>query len=140
MLTTLAKYGKMDSFVASQVAPIISSVYNNAPKNKPFAFLAKDSMSKSVVKRYIHDDKAKRQSEVGFTNTFYDDEGWWGLAFIASWEMTGDIKYLNEAIYIWNNMHAGWGKTPCGGLYWNKNSNSPVVAISNGRFSHFQIS
>ncbi|CAM1502665.1 Fc.00g074410.m01.CDS01 [Cosmosporella sp. VM-42] len=138
MLTTLAKYGKLNSGVASQLVPIISAIYSNAPKNKPFARVAPSTTSKSAStsKVYTISTKFKRQQDVGFENTFYDDEGWWGLGFIAAWEMTGNINYLNEAIYIWNDMHAAWGSTPCGGLWWNKNSGSPVVAISNELYLH----
>ena len=143
MVTVLAKYGKLNTGVASQIAPIISTVYDKAAKNKPFALLASQPSSNLANKLYIpqkdtdtnppaNTTTLQKRAESGFTNKFYDDSGWWGLAFVAAWEMTGNIKYLNEAIYIWNDMHAAWGTTPCGGLWWNKDANSPVVAISNG--------
>ncbi|KAF2017161.1 glycoside hydrolase family 76 protein [Aaosphaeria arxii CBS 175.79] len=66
-------------------------------------------------------------------NDYYDDEGWWALGWIASFDLTGDIKYLNTAIDIFNDMTTGYS-TPCnGGIWWDKGHTS-VPAISNELF------
>ncbi|CAH0049020.1 unnamed protein product [Clonostachys solani] len=144
MLTTLALFGKLDSGVASQVTPVINQIYTNAPKNKPFAFAStkKSSDMSAYEKVYIPSNKLagrspllRRQGDVGFENSFYDDEAWWALGFIASWELTGKIEYLNEAIYIWDDMTAAVGTTPCGGIWWDK-AHTYVNAIANELYLH----
>ncbi|KAG6000455.1 hypothetical protein E4U43_001596 [Claviceps pusilla] len=65
-----------------------------------------------------------------FINDYYDDEGWWALGLIRSFDVSRDRKYLNAAIRIFNDMQTGRG-TPCGGgIYWNK-ERKYVNAISN---------
>lgn len=65
-----------------------------------------------------------------FINEFYDDEGWWALGLIRSYDVSGDKDYLSSAISIFNDMQTGAG-TPCGGgIYWNK-QRKYVNAIAN---------
>jgi predicted alpha-1,6-mannanase (GH76 family) len=56
-----------------------------------------------------------------FLNPYYDDEGWWALAWIASYDATRNLTYLNEASQIFANMTTGWDNTCGGGIWWNKN-------------------
>lgn len=61
------------------------------------------------------------------------DMGWWASGWIASYDLTGDVKYLNTAKDIFEEMTGGW-TTPCGGgLWWNKEKDS-IAAISNELF------
>lgn len=72
-----------------------------------------------------------RNRNVGsFLNDFYDDEGWWALAWITVYDLTGDDQFLNEAVTIFDDMHAAYNSTPVGGLYWNKKKQY-VNAIAN---------
>ncbi|KAF7562498.1 hypothetical protein G7046_g1631 [Stylonectria norvegica] len=65
-----------------------------------------------------------------FLNEFYDDEGWWALAWIRSHDAAGDQDFLEAAVDIFNDMQTGTG-TPCGGgIYWNK-ERAYVNAIAN---------
>ncbi|KAK5088500.1 hypothetical protein LTR05_002719 [Lithohypha guttulata] len=67
---------------------------------------------------------------VGFINDFYDDEGWWALAWIAVYDLNHDSKYLDQAVTIFNDLEAAWNSTPVGGLWWNK-KHEYVNAITN---------
>lgn len=55
-----------------------------------------------------------------FINDYYDDEGWWILAWIEAYELTKDDKYLNMARLTFADMATGWDDVCGGGVYWKK--------------------
>lgn len=65
-----------------------------------------------------------------FVNDFYDDEGWWALALIRSFDVTEDRAYLDDAVIIFNDMMTGLGGPCNGGLFWSK-ERKYVNAITN---------
>jgi predicted alpha-1,6-mannanase (GH76 family) len=47
---------------------------------------------------------------------YFDDEGWWGLAWLRAFEMTGDEAYLQRAELIFDDLKGrGWNASSCGG-------------------------
>lgn len=56
----------------------------------------------------------------GFLNNFYDDEGWWALAWIDAWDLTRKPEYLATAQEIFDNMQGGWDNTCGGGVWWSR--------------------
>ena len=61
----------------------------------------------------------------GFINAFYDDEGWWALAWLSAYDLTGDEKYLASAKDIFTDMALAWDETWGGGIYWGKHAGQP---------------
>src|SRR4051812_1555861 len=63
------------------------------------------------------------QHEPGKT-TWFDDNGWWGLAFLDAYRATGNPRYLYDAQIAQRFISvSGWDTTPGrpGGIWWNTN-------------------
>ncbi len=61
-----------------------------------------------------------RNSAGNFLNDYYDDEGWWAMSWIKAYDLTGNVRYLNMAKTIFNDMKGGWTTTCNGGIWWSK--------------------
>lgn len=83
--------------------------------------------------RVSHDDsylpvfantfKQAQETSKGFINNYYDDEGWWALAWIDVYDLTKDPQYLSMAGSIFSDMAGGWDATCGGGIWWSKDRN-----------------
>ena len=74
-------------------------------------------------------------------NDWNDDMGWMSLALVRGYQITGDKKYLDKAVYAWNlACDRGWDTKYGGGGVWENMSNlrdSPQadkLALSNNPF------
>ena len=59
-----------------------------------------------------------------FKTTWFDDNGWWGLAFADAYQITGNPQWLTDAEIAQNYISvSGWDTTPGrpGGIWWNTN-------------------
>ncbi|KAJ4270273.1 hypothetical protein NW762_001949 [Fusarium torreyae] len=119
------------------IGGILQTTYTNAQKTSVHTM--KTMTNGLVSSAYCLDSNSGCMMKRGFIekrgfddflNEFYDDEGWWALAWIRAHDATGDEQYLEAAIDIFNDMQGGAG-TPCGGgIFWKKDGDY-VNAIAN---------
>ncbi len=103
-LTALADYSLASG--SKQYLPVLSHTFEAAqvvvPKSEQTGALA------------------KMTGAPGFLNDYYDDEGWWALAWIDVFDLTGEPRYLAMARSIFADMAGGWDGTCGGGIWWSK--------------------
>lgn len=68
---------------------------------------------------------------VGFSDRFYDDNIWLGIDFLESYELTGNVSYLNSAEQIWEFVESGRDSVLMDGIYWCEQKKSSKNACSN---------
>ena len=64
--------------------------------------------------------KVAQKISPGFINQYYDDEGWWALAWIDAYDLTRHPPYLDMAESIFADMAGGWSNDCSGGIWWSK--------------------
>lgn len=105
----------------------------------------KRSLAFNTTKRYSGDGVVKREVQSvdgmevedadprGFLNGFYDDEGWWALAWIKVYDLTKTPQYLQAADDIFTDMVSTGYNATCGGIWWDKKKQANT-AIANELF------
>ena len=56
--------------------------------------------------------------EGDFVSRAIDDSAWWGLAWVQAYDLTHDVRYLNEATTIATYVNGYWDTSTCGGGVW----------------------
>jgi predicted alpha-1,6-mannanase (GH76 family) len=76
------------------------------------------------------------QDERGWFAGYYDDECWMSLALMRAYDLTGYLKYLNQAEILYADIMAGWDTTCCGpnkgGMWWDKAHTQKATAANAG--------
>jgi predicted alpha-1,6-mannanase (GH76 family) len=64
--------------------------------------------------------RAARWRHRDFLVRYFDDNGWWGLAWIKAYDLTSEERYLVAAQRIFDNLVTAWDDTCAGGVWWNE--------------------
>lgn len=79
------------------------------------------------TKHYLHaidntfQNASAADHTTNFLNDYDDDEGWWALAWIDAYDLTGQQKYLSMSETIFADIAGQWDTKTCGGgVWWNK--------------------
>lgn len=76
------------------------------------------------------------QNERGWIVGYYDDECWMTMALLRAYDLTGNVKYLNQAKTLYADIKTGWDTGCCGsvrgGLWWDKAHTQKATASNAG--------
>ncbi|EME80018.1 glycoside hydrolase family 76 protein [Pseudocercospora fijiensis CIRAD86] len=153
-LTVITDLAAIDSNVKSSVAGVLSNTHVKAQQYNLNMTKVQGTESQPFLPQCYYGNQwpyfppswsqkhgrppARKTS--GFLNDYYDDEGWWALAWIAAYDLTKSQQYLSQAEAIFDDMNAVFGKTNCstnsggrGGIWWDR-PQTYVNAIANELF------
>ncbi|MDN3355823.1 glycoside hydrolase family 76 protein [Actinomadura sp. DC4] len=72
--------------------------------------------------------------EGNFVSRAIDDSAWWGLAWVAAYDQTGDQRYLTMATTIANYVNQYWDTGTCGGGVWWDRERTYKNAVTSGLY------
>ncbi|WP_198671831.1 glycoside hydrolase family 76 protein, partial [Desertihabitans aurantiacus] len=79
-------------------------------------------------------EKSTDEIEGNFISRAVDDAGWWGLAWLNAYDLTGDVEYRETAEIIADYLHSFWDTSTCdGGVWWNA-ERTYKNAVTNGQY------
>lgn len=116
VLTAVIRYAEVTK--NKKIYPVIEDVFE---KSRHYPVKTKENKFDHYCDNYIND--------------YYDDEGWWALAWIEAFKLTGKQKYLDMATIIFEDMTTGWSDVCGGGIFWKKNPLEYKNSIANNLFS-----
>ncbi|KAF2431307.1 Six-hairpin glycosidase [Tothia fuscella] len=135
-LTVLADLTAIDRQLDIVTGEVWPNTFENAQK-----FNLKQSRSPNQCETTVCTRDVRIQGQVqiedanpkGFLNGFYDDEGWWALAWIKVFDLTQGQQYLQAAMDIFDDMATTGYNATCGGIWWDRKQQHNT-AIANELF------
>jgi predicted alpha-1,6-mannanase (GH76 family) len=89
-----------------------------------------DATLKNYFDQWFEGVKVKNGNT--FRNDYYDDMEWNALAILRTYQATGDVKYKDAALQLWEYIKTGWNDNAGGGIAWVKGQEYSKNACSNG--------
>jgi predicted alpha-1,6-mannanase (GH76 family) len=77
-----------------------------------------DTSYEYAISAAFNDNKSSN-----FEDAYMDDTGWWALAWVQAYDITGDAAYLQMAETDADYIHGYWDSTCNGGVYWSTAKN-----------------
>ncbi|MCJ1449391.1 MAG: hypothetical protein MMC23_009911 [Stictis urceolatum] len=136
-LTVIADLVLVDGNIADQATTIFSTTYTQAQQANSKLRKKRGDIEGSAA--LLEARKLEERGNAGFLNYYYDDEGWWALAWIAVYDHEKDQKYLDIATSIFEDMQKGnaancsFDGATGGGLWWDK-GHDQINSISNNLY------
>ena len=94
--------------------------WNSANSITVLANYARLSGNKEYQPVFANTFRQAQETSAGFLNDYYDDEGWWALAWIDVYDLTHERQYLTMSRAIFTDMSHAWDSTCGGGIWWSK--------------------
>ncbi|KAF2103472.1 Six-hairpin glycosidase [Rhizodiscina lignyota] len=133
-LTTLADMTAVDPEVLDRTTNgILKNSFNRAQQNNLGVLKLNATYQCDGISDLCPKDPTTVYSSKGWLNGYYDDESWWALAWITSWDLTKDDDYLEAATDIFEDLVSTGLNATCGGIWWDK-AHTQVNAIANALF------
>ena len=127
MVNMLADFNAFEPALNATLRKIFNHTYIVAPTHNPTVH-----KSRSKTNSFHSVTTSQPSDSPGYLNGFYDDEGWWALAWLKVYDITKESRYLETAIDIFKDMTGGYHAT-CGGIWWDKGHHHNT-AIANELF------
>ncbi|KAI9728428.1 MAG: hypothetical protein M1828_003829 [Chrysothrix sp. TS-e1954] len=132
VLTMLVDFAMIDNHTQDLARETANNTFVQAQKDNIYWQKAASHDTGIVDSQYNHQAVNGVYPE-GFINDYYDDQGWWALAWVRAFDMIKEARYLEAAIDIFEDMTLGW-TTPCGGGVWWDKAKTGIASISNELF------
>lgn len=94
--------------------------YSAVTGDKSFEKIIENTFQKAKKFTIPANEKQHERTVENFINDYYDDEGWWALAWVEAFDLKGKQEYLEMAKIIFEDMKNGWEEKCNGGIYWKK--------------------
>ncbi len=76
------------------------------------------------------------QERSGWINPWFDDMNWMALALLRAHDLTGEPRYLDRAVALFDRIIGAWDETCCGaepgGIWWNAAHSQKATASNAG--------
>ncbi len=81
--------------------------YAKVTGDKSYVAIIENTFQKTKMIDVPASEAYPAQRTENYINEYYDDEGWWALAWVEAYDFTGNYKYLEMAKTIFEDMTKG---------------------------------